>query len=132
MLKSGGDGLTGVRQMSLLLAVLAAPALFFISLSGPEVWPYLAASVVLHTIYKLILVCVYRLGDMSQIYPIVIHRPRLAAVFQTTAGWSPTLTSAVLCLLAFWVNHKNTDRRCGRPAGDERDFQRLSERAHLA
>ncbi len=56
--------------MSLLLAVLATPVLFFIPLPGLKSWPFLAASIVLHTGYKLFLVRAYSLGGMSQVYPI--------------------------------------------------------------
>lgn len=70
ILKSRGDRLSSVTQMSMLLALLAAPVLLFVPLPNWECWPYLAASVVLHTGYKLFLVRAYAAGDMSQVYPI--------------------------------------------------------------
>lgn len=42
----------------------------WLAVPAPEVWPYLAASVVLHHAYRLTLLYAYRDGDLSQVYPI--------------------------------------------------------------
>ena len=70
ILKSRGDRLTGIAQMNILVGLLALPVLFFVDAPAAESWPYLAASVALHTGYKLFLVRAYGAGDMSQVYPI--------------------------------------------------------------
>ena len=69
-MKSRGDRLSSVTQMSMLLAFSAAPVLLFVPLPNWKCWPYLAASVVLYTGYKLFLVRAYAAGDMSLVYPI--------------------------------------------------------------
>ena len=68
--KSSGERLSSVTQMSMLLALLAAPVLLFVPLPNWKCWSYLADSVVLYTDYKLFLVRAYAAGDMSQVYPI--------------------------------------------------------------
>ncbi len=69
-MKSSGERLSSVTQMSMLLALLAAPILLFVPLPNSKYWQYLATSVVLYTGYKLFLVRAYAAGDMSQVYPI--------------------------------------------------------------
>lgn len=70
ILKARGDRLAGIAQMNLLVGILALPVVFFVAIPTPESCPYLAASVALHTGYKLFLVRTYGAGDMSQVYPI--------------------------------------------------------------
>jgi len=91
------------------LAVLVlAP---FASFPRQEAWPYLAASWVLHLAYQLFLVSAYRLGDLSQVYPIARGLgpcvvAALAAGFggEAISGLQSAglaLTSASLASLAF-------------------------------
>lgn len=56
-----------VTQSAGLGALALAPLASF---PRPEAWPYLAASLLLHLAYMLFLVAAYRLGDLSQVYPI--------------------------------------------------------------
>ena len=69
IMKSSAERLSSVTQMSMLLALLAAPVLLFVPLPNWKCRPYLADSVVLYTDYKLFLVRAAA-GDMSQVYPI--------------------------------------------------------------
>lgn len=68
--KRSSDPLLGIwlvtTSAGLGVLVLAPLASF----PRPEAWPYLAASLVLHLAYMLFLVSAYRLGDLSQVYPI--------------------------------------------------------------
>lgn len=57
-LMAGGSGLIGLTLVPLVPVPAAAS------------WPYIGASVALHTGYKLFLVQAYRHGDLSQVYPI--------------------------------------------------------------
>lgn len=70
ILKSHGDRLAGIAQINVLVGVLAAPVLLLVPAPSSESWPYLMASVALHTGYKLFLVRAYSAGDMSQVYPV--------------------------------------------------------------
>ena len=42
----------------------------FVALPGPEVWPYIALSVLLHLGYAVFLILAYRYGDLSHVYPL--------------------------------------------------------------
>ena len=70
ILKAQGDRLTVIAQINLLVGLLVLPILFFVPVVTSQSWPYLAASVALHTGYKVFLVRAYTAGDMSQVYPI--------------------------------------------------------------
>lgn len=68
--KASGDPLVAMAVVTAtggLFAALFAPA---VSFPARAAWPFLAASVVLHLAYQLFLVTAYRLGDLSQVYPI--------------------------------------------------------------
>lgn len=45
-------------------------ALLFVPLPSWEAWPYIAGSAVLHTGYQWFLLNSYRIGDLSQVYPL--------------------------------------------------------------
>ncbi len=50
--------------------VLGTPLIPFIPLPHPDSWPYLMASTLLHSAYYVILIMAYRIGDLSQVYPL--------------------------------------------------------------
>ena len=56
ILKAQGDRLTVIAQINLLVGLLVLPILFFVPVVTSQNWPYLAASVALHTGYKVFLV----------------------------------------------------------------------------
>ncbi len=43
---------------------------FFVPVPAPASWPWLAASALLHTGYKLFLIRAYEHGDLGQVYPL--------------------------------------------------------------
>ncbi|MDP6388409.1 MAG: DMT family transporter [Alphaproteobacteria bacterium] len=47
-----------------------APLMFFLPVLPPEGWVLMAIHLVLHLIYKIVLVQMYRTGDLSQVYPV--------------------------------------------------------------
>jgi len=70
LVKVGNDRLVVLaiaNGMGVLIALFIAP---FVPLPLTASWPYLAASVVLHTGYYFFLVRVYRVGDLSHVYPL--------------------------------------------------------------
>lgn len=70
LVKSGGDK---VVSMTAVIAGHIVPGLVGIAVlpvPGWQAWPWIAASVVLHTGYQLFLMRAYRLGDFAQVYPI--------------------------------------------------------------
>lgn len=78
LLHAGWNALIKVSDEKLLLMALMAAGsgvislalLPFVPVPAPASWPYLAASVALHTGYKLFLVRAYRHGELGQVYPI--------------------------------------------------------------
>lgn len=86
LVKAGQDRLmvlTIANGTGVLISLLIAP---FVSPPLPVSWPFLAASVVLHTGYYFFLIHAYRVGDLSHVYPLArglspILVAVLAAVF---------------------------------------------------
>ena len=71
LIKSGGSTALDTVALTIAAALLAGLALPFSSQPAPESWPWLAASVALHVCYFLMLGAVYRLGDLSHVYPLM-------------------------------------------------------------
>lgn len=70
VVKGAGDR---VLTMGLVCFGHLIPALIlvpFVAVPGPEAWPYLIASTVIHWGYYYLLTVAYRLGDLSLVYPI--------------------------------------------------------------
>ncbi len=70
LVKSGADkftSMTGVVLGHIPLALILIP---FFPTPNAESLPYLFASIVLHTGYQLFLLYSYRIGDLTQVYPI--------------------------------------------------------------
>lgn len=71
LVKSGGDKLVDITLITTAAALVAAPALFIVPLPAPASWPYIAASVVIHCAYFLLVGLTYRHGDLSFAYPLM-------------------------------------------------------------
>jgi len=70
VVKSTGDKVVSMTAVTLGHAPLALAAMPFVPAPAPQSWPYLAASIVVHTAYQLSLMKAYRLGEFTQVYPI--------------------------------------------------------------
>lgn len=70
IVKSAQDPLFSMVSIVLLGGVLALPLMPFIGTPERTSWPYIFASVVLHTGYYVSLIYAYRHGDFAQVYPI--------------------------------------------------------------
>jgi drug/metabolite transporter (DMT)-like permease len=69
-LKDSGDRLSSMAAISvgwLIVGIFSVP---FVGLPGIESWPYLIASVVVHTSYAMLLITAYRYAEFSLAYPI--------------------------------------------------------------
>jgi drug/metabolite transporter (DMT)-like permease len=77
-------------------AVLLAPALVVTGLPSQDVWPLLAGSAAIHTLYMIALVQAYTHGDLSVVYPVARG---LAPLF--VAVGAPVILGERLSLLAF-------------------------------
>jgi len=71
--------------------------LFFVGLPDPDIWPYLLISVVVHNFYYIFLLFCYRLGDLSEVYPIARGSSLLFIAIGGTllAGEAPSAFSAL-------------------------------------
>ena len=84
LVKAGGDRLLSITIISVWSAILSLPLLSIVPIPPTKAWPWLFASVFLHTVYKLLLARAYRLGDMGQVYPIARgSAPLLTALLMT-------------------------------------------------
>lgn len=70
VVKGGADKHLGMTGIVLGHAPIAAVILPFAPLPDPASWPFFLAGVALHTGYQLFLLNSYRLGDLTQVYPI--------------------------------------------------------------
>ena len=86
VVKGGTDPFTAVTQVSLFSGGIALCLLPFVSVPAAEVWPWLAASAAIHTLYRFMLIGAYRAGDMTQVYPIM-------------RGAAPLMTAVATALL---------------------------------
>lgn len=87
LVKAGGDRLVVLaiaNATAVLVSLLIAP---FVPLPLPESWPYLLASVALHTGYYFFLIRAYEVGDLSHVYPLA-------------RGLSPILVAVLAAIFA--------------------------------
>jgi drug/metabolite transporter (DMT)-like permease len=86
MIKSSRYALLDLALVVVFSGVATAPFLSFVAPPAPAVWPYIAASIVIHIGYYVALVGAYRAGDLSHGYPLM-------------RGIAPLITS--LCAVAW-------------------------------
>ena len=70
LVKGNSDKIMGMTAVVLGHAPFALLAMPFVPLPAMASWPYLAAGVALHLGYQLFLMFSYRIGDLTQVYPI--------------------------------------------------------------
>jgi drug/metabolite transporter (DMT)-like permease len=68
--KGGGDKHLSMTAVVLGHTPIALAIVPFVPFPAPESWPYLAAGIALHVGYQLFLLASYRIGDLTQVYPI--------------------------------------------------------------
>lgn len=91
VVKGSGDGLLTFAAIQMMGTSLGLCAAFFVPWPETHVWPYLLASMVAHNVYYGFLLLGYRLGDLSQVYPIARGTSPLLvlALAAWTAGEAP-------------------------------------------
>jgi len=70
MAKSGGTPEYSIASYRLVSAICCLPLLFMFPLPLAASWPFLVASMIIHTVYYFTLSRSYRSGDLSQVYPL--------------------------------------------------------------
>jgi drug/metabolite transporter (DMT)-like permease len=98
--KASGDPLVNVTVVTGTGGLLAFPFLLVFPFPGPETWNWLLASAVLHYAYQLALVRTYRLGDLSQVYPIARGLAPLGVALLASVGAGEHLTPIQILGLA--------------------------------
>lgn len=68
--KGGHDKHLSMTAVALGHTPIALAILFFVPMPAPESWPYALFGMALHTGYQLLLMAAYRIGDLTQVYPI--------------------------------------------------------------
>lgn len=96
IIKGGGDPFVSVTHVSLFSGSIALCSLPFVPVPQPGVWKWLAASAIIHTVYRFMIIGAYRTGDMAQVYPIM----RGAAPMLTAVG-TALLVGEVISLTGF-------------------------------
>ncbi|NWD66981.1 EamA family transporter [Pseudomonas gingeri] len=83
-----------VDAVALLISLAALP---LVNVPPPQVWAYLAISVVLNTAYRLFLIKAYETGDFGQVYPVMRGVPPvMVAVFSWCMFHEKLSTGALL------------------------------------
>ena len=120
VVKVGLDRFSSVLLLPLVQSGLALALLPFFPLPAPASWPWLAASALLHTGYKLFLVRAYGHGDLGQVYPIARGTAPLivALVGAAFLGEAPTSAKALaMAAIGFSVVLVSTEADGGGGAG---------------
>jgi len=70
LVKGGADKYLGMTAVVLGHAPFALLLLPFVEVPAPDSWPYLLGGIALHFGYQMFLLFSYRIGDLTQVYPI--------------------------------------------------------------
>lgn len=81
LVKHSQDKYLSVSAIVLGHVPFAVVTLMFLPFPAPESWPYIIGGVFLHTGYALFLLYSYRLGDLTQVYPIARGTAPLIVTF---------------------------------------------------
>lgn len=84
VIKIPGDALVRLTLVNFTGGILAMCLIPYAGIPDAEAWPYIAASVAVHTLYYAALLAGYRTGDLSFVYPIARG---VAPVLIATGGY---------------------------------------------
>ncbi len=70
LVKAGGDPLVMIALVMFVPSLPCLAALFFLPALAAAAWPFVIASILIHSVYYGSLIAAYRHGDLSQVYPI--------------------------------------------------------------
>lgn len=100
LVKGNSDKILSMTAVVVGHAPFGLLALPFVPLPAMESWPYLAAGVVLHLGYQLFLMFSYRIGDLTQVYPIARGSAPLIVAGVSIAFLGVQLSSSSLVAIA--------------------------------
>jgi len=84
MLKQAGERAIMMAMIAGAHMLVGAGMVVFFAFPGGASWPYIIASTVIHWFYYAFLLASYRLGDLSQVYPIARG---MAPLLVAAGGW---------------------------------------------
>lgn len=93
LVKGAADKLAMTVSVALGAAIVSAAILPFLSLPAPESWPFLGASVLLQSVYYLLIARAYRIADMSLAYPLMRGAAPLVVALSGAMVFGETLRS---------------------------------------
>lgn len=93
LVKGAADKLAMTMSVAIGAGVVAAAILPFLSLPAPESWPFLGASVLLQSVYYLLIARAYRIADMSLAYPLMRGAAPLVVALSGAMVFGETLRS---------------------------------------
>lgn len=91
LVKGAADKLAMTLSVAIGAGLIAATLLPFLPLPAPASWPFLGASVLLQSIYYLLIARAYRIADMSLAYPLMRGAAPLVVALSGAAVFSETL-----------------------------------------
>lgn len=106
LVKVSADRLVLLAVLKITTTIFAVASIPFITTPPVEAWPYVAASVGIHTAYFLFLTISYRFGDLSQAYPIARGAAPLLVAGFAVVVLGETLefqASTALLLISFGI-----------------------------
>jgi drug/metabolite transporter (DMT)-like permease len=101
LIKHGGDPFLRLAVVNLTGSAICLPLLPFVAPPVAAAWPWLLASVAIHIGYCASLCLAYRLGDLSQVYPVArgVAPPLVALLAWLVAGERPSASGLVALAL---------------------------------
>ncbi|UWQ21769.1 EamA family transporter [Jannaschia sp. W003] len=94
VVKGGDDKLAGMAGMAIGHAVPGLLAVALLPAPAPASWPWIALGVLLHFGYQCFLLVAYRLGDLSQVYPLARGSAPLIVAAVSVGALGATLSGA--------------------------------------
>ena len=93
LVKGAADKLAMTVSVALGAAIVSASILPLLPLPAPESWPFLGASVLLQSVYYLLIARAYRIADMSLAYPLMRGAAPLVVAWSGAMVFGETLRS---------------------------------------
>lgn len=97
LVKLKGDPLIMLASIAATATLWTLPTLAVVPFPAAEVWPYLLLSMILHTLYNLLLFAGYKHGDLGQVYPIARGVAPLLV-----AGVAPFVAAETVTAFTLW------------------------------
>lgn len=124
MVKGGADKYVGMGAVALGHVPFALVGVMFVPSPDPASYPYLATGILLHVGYQIFLLQSYRVGDLTQVYPIARGSAPLIVAFVSVAllgvSLAPLELFAIgiigLGILSLSLTRKSDGQRNGKAA----------------